>query len=405
MGAAVLALVVGAAGMLAAASALRSMNGTPGPAAPSIIPANVRDLRIAWTAHVGGNAATYRPAVAGGMVFVSSDKLYAFDGACGSSGGRCSPLWVAVPESGRRFTQPVAADGMVFTSSGSLYAFPARCDTKGGVCQPEWVAKAPPGDAAGYSSPTVRGGVAYVNDADGPYGFQVNCASNGSECAPVWHGEGSGGYLPPAIGDDMLFVNGRGTLYAYPTECGAQRLACKPAWTAPVGDPLTSPVVADGMVFVRHHALKAFSAGCGGGGATCQPDWIWEAPFGTGISELAVAQGVVYVAADRLYTLAASCGTKGTTCEPLWSSPIEGTTAFESPLPAPFAADGLVFAAGNRLYAFPTSCGTQDCQPIWTSTPRAGGGNFSSLVASSNAVYVMSPEGEVQAWTVGGRAP
>jgi hypothetical protein len=404
IGTAVLALVVAAGGVTAAAVALGQL-GRARPAAPSIRPGNLGALRVAWTAHLGSKDGASGAAIGDGMVYVSSDKLYAFDAGCSSAGGECGPLWVAVPAPGHPFTQPVVDGNMVYASSGSLYAFPARCNTGGGTCQPAWVAKAPPGDAAGYSSPVVLGGVAYVNDAGGPYGFPLTCGAGRSDCAPVWHGEGSGGYFPPAVGEGLLFVNGQGTLNAYPTECGPRPLACQPTWTAPVGDPLTSPVVADGMVLVRHHALKAFRARCGSGGATCEPDWVWNAPFGAGISDLAIADGLVLVSADRLYALEVSCGRGGMTCTPVWAARIEGTTGFEAPLPAPFAADSLVFAAGDRLYAFRTACATRDCQPIWTSGPLVAGGNLSSPVASSNALYVLSPDGALRAFTVNGRVP
>src|SRR5437899_1269293 len=74
----VLALIVAAAGVIAAAVALGGV-GRARPAAPSIGPGNLRALRVAWTAHLGRNNGASRPAAEGGIVYVSSDKLYAFE--------------------------------------------------------------------------------------------------------------------------------------------------------------------------------------------------------------------------------------------------------------------------------------------------------------------------------------
>jgi outer membrane protein assembly factor BamB len=394
------ALVVTGVGVGGAVVLLRGLGHEPRPAAPAITPSNVRSLRTAWTAVVGRHGARFAPVVADGIVYVSSDKLYAFPASCGASGARCDPLWVAESDSGRVFSQPVVSMGVVYASAGALYAFPARCATNGATCDPVWVARPRSGDAPGYSSPAISGRVIYVNDAGGPLGFPVSCATKGRTCAPIWRGAAPGANFPPAVGDGIVSVNGVGTMYTYPTRCSAQPQPCQPSWTAPVGNPLTSPTVAGGMVFARHGALKAFDSECGTDGAVCKPTWVWTPPFGQNASDVSVRNGVVFVSADRLYALPLECATGGGECHPLWSARVEGNHDFARSLAGPLVADDIAFGAGDRLYAFPLSCGTPECIPLWTGDRLTTGGNLSAPASSANAVYFVSPAGRLVALQV-----
>jgi outer membrane protein assembly factor BamB len=163
------------------------------------------------------------------------------------------------------------------------------------------------------------------------------------------------------------------------------------------------------MVFVTHGpgTLKAFRIDCGQGGATCRPEWVWNPLFATEASSVSVSSGVAYVTADRLYAISLSCGEHGATCRPLWSAPINGELGPASPLAAPYASGGLVFAAGERLFAFPQSCATTQqavCQAVWQSGLLSQQAGPSRVVASDNAVYVVTADGRLYAFTIGGRA-
>ena len=83
-------------------------------------------------------------------------------------------------------------------------------------------------------------------------------------------------------------------------------------------------------------------------------------------------------------------------CAPRWSGSI-GATGFTAP---PTAADGLIFVSGGRLLAFPASCPSTTCRPLWESA--AGGQALARPVATSDTLYVVSVEGELSVFAVGG---
>jgi serine/threonine protein kinase len=109
-----------------------------------LTPSNVSRLALRWSYKVGRSVQS-TPVEAGGIVYVGSDKLYAFDAGCGSA---CQPLWsygVGAPGLG----SPAVVMGLVYAGSHydgpnyavthledlKLFAFDTSCHN---ACQPLW---------------------------------------------------------------------------------------------------------------------------------------------------------------------------------------------------------------------------------------------------------------------------
>jgi hypothetical protein len=376
------------------------------PAGPPISRSNVSKLRLAWTASIGGRVTPVSPVAGNGVIYVAADRLYTFPSSC--PGTRCDLLSTWEPPRWPVVSGPAVAGELVFVSAGSLYALSAECLAGPGDCPPEWIAPRQPGDAAGYSTPTVSGGVVYVNSSLGPYGFRVSCSSGGRECSPMWHGVESGGFSAPAVEGGRVFVNGEERLSAYPAACPGSPLVCRPLWSAPHAGSLSSPVAGDGMVFVHHGSstLYAFRQNCRSDGGTCPPVWSWRGPFDDNPSDVVVSQGIVYVGGSdgRLFAFASDCAGGGRTCRPLWSASSEAPPSFTAQPPAPVVADDVVFVYTDRLSAFPVSCsGGDDCRPLWSSDVLTARSHLTSPLVTDRAVYAVSPLGVVYAFTVMGR--
>ncbi len=396
---ALLALTVAAAGTSGALIALRARMDSR-PDAP-INPMNISGLELGWSASIKGPVNRSAPVVEGGVVYVSSNRLYAFPASCAPASRPCRPLWVGVTGYERALSSPAVSDGMVYVSGGALFAFPAKCATDGSACQPIGRVDPLPGDINGFSAPVVSGGLIYVNSRSGPYAFAVSCVARGGTCRPRWHGAGPGGFSPPVIHEGLVLSNELEGLRAYPASCGTTALACEPLWTSPHGGALSSPVVADGRVFVHHGAgdLYAFPVSCGTRGSVCEPDWTWRPPFGYTAPTVAGSGAIVYVGADRLYAFSASCGSGGAACQPLWTAEVPGSKA--SFLPAPAVGGELVFVATDRLLAFPASCRAREaCRPIWTSRVLGTWQGISTPTVTERSVYVTGANGDLYAFTV-----
>jgi hypothetical protein len=90
----------------------------------------VGGLDLRWTTNRGFNSS---PAVANGVVYISSSGLEAYDADC-ASGGVCSPLWLGHPE-GSNWASPAIANGVVYTTgSNGLSAYAVGCGNDGGIC-------------------------------------------------------------------------------------------------------------------------------------------------------------------------------------------------------------------------------------------------------------------------------
>jgi hypothetical protein len=192
-----------------------------------------------WTASLTSSGPTYAaPSVADGTVFVSSwyGGLYAFDAAgstnCSTSAGvtTCTPLWRATGL-GSIGGRPAVANGVVYVSSpAGVSAFDAAGSTNcsGAVtartCAPLWGTGAN-GVGDPNSSPAVANGVVYVSsNGSGTYGYDAagtaNCSTTKgvTTCAPLWSAvTGFTGGGSPAVVNGVVYINvsGNATIYAY----------------------------------------------------------------------------------------------------------------------------------------------------------------------------------------------
>jgi outer membrane protein assembly factor BamB len=126
----------------------------------------------AWTGTPQPGVDLGAPVVGGGLVYVGGDRLYAFAEECARGGGTCPLTWMGPVQSGPEGTQswagsaPAIANGVVFAATDRVYAFRAHCAGGGSVCAPLWVGPATP-SGYGLSSPTIAGGAVYAVSAQG----------------------------------------------------------------------------------------------------------------------------------------------------------------------------------------------------------------------------------------------
>jgi serine/threonine protein kinase/outer membrane protein assembly factor BamB len=350
----------------------------------TLSPGNVSHLVPLWS-FITEDEIFSSPVVAGGIVYVGSDQLYAFDASCRKA---CLPLWSFGTEKLARYSTPAVAGGMVYVSSDKLYAFDSRCRQ---ACQPLW------SFPIGTSAPTVAGSMVYASSNDGKfYAFDASCRHT---CQPLWSfpiGTFTGS--SPAVADGMIYVSSDGgKLYAFDATC---RNACQPLWSFLPKIPASSkdssevsPTVAGGIVYFgsTESKLYAFDANCR---KTCQPLWSFAA--GSFASSPAVAGGIAYVGSfdDKFYAFDASCRH---TCQPLWRFATDNVI-----IASPTVAGGVVYLGyyGGKLYAFDASC-RHVCQPLWSFQLEASI-NGDSIVApptvADGMVYVNSLDHKIYAF-------
>jgi outer membrane protein assembly factor BamB len=352
------------------------------------------------------------PTVANGVVYVGTkspaDKLYAFSTSatstnCTTTGTppvkTCTPLWTGATAAGVN-SSPAVANGVVYVGSDKLYAFSAaagsaNCTTTGTppvkTCTPLWTGTIGLGT---YSSPAVANRVVYIGSVNGKlYAFSAaagstNCITTGTPpaktCTPLWTGAtGNAVFSSPAVANGVVYVGSEDKkLYAFSAAAGSTNCittgtppvkTCTPLWTGATGSIIytSSPAVANGLVYVGSfdYKLYAFSAAAG----------------------------------------STNCTTTGTppvtTCTPLWT----GATGF-SIESSPAVANGVVYvgSADGKLYAFGAAAGSTNCTtsgtpPVTTCTPLrtvATGSQVNSSPAVANGVvYVGSYDGKLYALT------
>jgi PQQ-like domain len=300
------------------------------------------------------------PVVAGGVLYVPGygDGLVpskggalvaAFDAAgtagCSGTPRVCVPLWTttALPVSTGNSGSPTVAGGVLYIASGSLYAFDAAgssgCTGTPKVCAPKWTAVLP-GSGTG-SPPAVAGGMVYVGTSAGLDAFDAsgtrNCSSGVTPetCSPLWTAAIGGVGGSPAVAQGVVYaVSGPGLLYALDAagskHCqGAGTVkTCTALWTsAPLASGYldsSSPAVANGVVY-------ASSTSGGTYGYDASGSRQCAASAGASASASAAGSGLIK------------------SCAPLWSSPVVGLSSDGSPA----VVNGAVFVnIAATIYAY-----------------------------------------------------
>ena len=380
----------------------------------SIGRSNVGTLTPAWTtaafpANPEGASAdsALAPVVANGLMY---DTLYyggivAFSANgttnCSGSPTVCNPIWSANLATGDDVVdwtpEPTIAGGVAFvTGTNTLYAFDAAGEngcTAGNspgdprTCQPLWTGSFV-GEGGSPSSPTVSGGVVYVDAftfADGHnhlYAFDEagnnGCSGTPKVCATLWSATGTPwtGAVTPTVANGRVYMSDNGIVQVFDAaghqNCSGQPVVCQPLWTADTGknQHLSVAAVSGDGIFVNgandgntddfSGDLYAFDArgvqGCTGSPAVCHP--LWTAPGGRVREPPAVANHTVYIADGtlRAYDARGTTNCSGTpkVCAPMWTS---SNTYVDV---APAVADGLVYTSETVPHTC-TSTGTGNC--------------------------------------------
>jgi outer membrane protein assembly factor BamB len=330
---------------------------------------NVSGLALSWIGLVPGDLDWASPVVARGSVYITGGDsgLVVFPAnGCGES--TCQPSWLGATGP-QAIAAPAVAGGVVFVSSqasftsndGRLNAFDADgCGSS--VCQPLWQGI---GGAESFlvSSPAVAGGIAYVGGFDGKlYAFAAGgCGS--TVCQPLWRGQASGPVdSSPAVAGGFVYVGSTDGMVSVFTAAGCGQSTCLPLWMGQTGGSIdiASPTVVAGKVLVGDGSfLNVFDArGCGS--SVCAQLWKGKAELMGNTP--AVANGVVFVDAQPVLQGGRSIGVVeafdldgcgAAICDPLWTG-INFATGAES---SPVLANGVVYVGKGPASGFPVDSG------------------------------------------------
>ncbi|WP_326655656.1 serine/threonine-protein kinase [Streptomyces sp. NBC_01750] len=275
-------------------------------------------------------------AVADGLVYFSSGKLYAVDATSGDQ------RW-SFTTSGRAWSSPSVANGVVYVGSddGGLYAVDARSGdrrwsfTTGGKVR---------------SSPSVANGIVYVGSDDGKLH-----AVNAETGEPRWSfATGRGVRSSPSVANGIVYVGSDdGGLYAVDATSGDRR------WSFTTGRKVrSSPTVANGIVYVGSDNGKLYAVDT----TTGQERWSFHTKAWVRSSPT-VANGIVYFGSQRVSKvfdvdeLSKLFAVDAATGHERWSCVI-GTDRVLSPV----VANGIVYAASidsHMLHALQADTGLQ----------------------------------------------
>ncbi len=295
-----------------------------------ITTSNVSGLIQDWTASTGGSfnsSVAGSPAVVNGVVYVGSDKLYAFNATTGAQ------VWTASTAASISGS-PAVANGLVYIGSDKLYAFNATTGAQ------VWTASL----SGTASSPTVINGVVYVTTA-----FSGTLSAfNAQTGAQLWSvALGNNLISNPSMANGIAYVGvsgfQSGELEAFNAQTGAL------LWTAlnGIGPIEDAPAIINGTLYIGSADDHIYALNPQTGAqiwAAPTSDWVIEPP--------AVANGVVYAStySGKLEAFNASTGAQ------LWSMAVGGIAYC-----APAVANGVVYVTSNdgHLYALNAQTGVQ----------------------------------------------
>jgi outer membrane protein assembly factor BamB len=124
--------------------------------------------RAVWTWRPPGEAGITGLAASSSRVFVVADRLYALPSTC-IPAAKCRPTWATPVQA---FSSPTVADGLVFVTTNRLWAFPVSCATGVGVCKPAWVS--PVLGFGALPAPTVTRNAVYVTSSGRLYALAIS---------------------------------------------------------------------------------------------------------------------------------------------------------------------------------------------------------------------------------------
>jgi hypothetical protein len=353
------------------------------------------------------------PAVVGSLAYVGTDSGFLLAlpaNGCGSA--NCNPLWTAKLANGA-FTTPAVAGGLVFISSagsvdngiGTLYAFKAAgCGRP--TCRPVWTASVPNNG----SSPTVASGVLYIVASDGRLLAFKAAGCGRPTCTPLWTANAkSSAEASPAVGNGLVYVTSTERLVAF-RAAGCGRATCPPVWASePVAGSDTgsgliqnvAPTLSGDKVYFasvdfaspdgKTSTVYAFpAAGCGT--LNCQPLFIAHpADFDSIVSTMTVANGVLYGSADGFVYAFDANGCGQPVCGFLWLGGLgvsSGTSA------SPSVAGGVVYYTQNtgEIGGFDArGCGDVVCSPIFHGFTEFFDGFMTTPAIVNGRLYVAGP--------------
>ena len=388
----------------------------------TITPATVGRLTLEYVAAgpadpAFGGISRSSPAVVGGVAYVGADQglLIAWP-ATGCGADQCDPLWTARLSNGA-FTTPAVAGGLVFVSSagntdngiGTLYAFRAAgCGQRS--CKPVWTAPVPNTD----SSPTVAGGVLYIVSNDGRLLAFTAAGCGRTTCPPLWTGNlKTSGQAAPAVANGLVYATSSERLVAYAAG-GCGQPVCPPVWASrPVADPgliqEVGPTVNGDTVYfasvdfsspggVTSTIYAMSSADCAATrNLDCAPMWVAHPlDFDSIQANLTVSGGVLYGSSVGLLYAFDANGCGRPVCGNLWVGnlgPEAGTGA------APSTAGGVTYFTQNvgQIGGFDArGCGARVCAPLFSALTQPFDAFMTTPVIVDGRLYVAGP-------AVGGR--
>ena len=360
------------------------------PANRPITPVNVGDVRLLATGSVGGHPIDLE--VEDGLVYVvthgSSHALVAFPATCGDH-DTCERVWVADTGYADPHGGSPAGNGMVYVSTDDLYAFSATCGSGGATCEPAWV-----GHVDGHPfEPMLGTDAVYVVSQRRLYSFPTSCASQGGECEADWVSVELPRYINHGltVTNDYVYVTpgyeGPGFLQAnhqrvvaFPIGCGTGGATCRPVGGAPepAGVPGFPALLSDGKVFKGREGENA--------NRNLKP-WVQAFPADC---------------ADTVATL------KAPTCEPIWTTTGVSSNRFGMEVSGggllfvfqQMGGAGDIGGGSGGILAYPADCGTGNatCDPLWTWGTGQNGGSLvpvTGFTAVGDRLYAASGDGNL----------
>jgi len=207
------------------------------PGGPSLIALNIEDGTLEWETPLSSQST---PAVANGIVYIGSDKVYALNATDGSIMWQYD-YYDPVNDQDEFFnTSPAVANGIVYIASGYISGrIHALNATTGKLI---WMYES---GYPSFSSPAIAHGMVYIGSYT-DYNVYALDAQTGT-LTWKYHTQGEIDYSSPAIADKVVYVcSNDGYLYALNATSGFA-MARYPV----VGG--TSPAIAEDKIFVGSH--------------------------------------------------------------------------------------------------------------------------------------------------------